>query len=65
MRETWDCIVKENEPALSNWDFVVRDLTLGGEHMMQYSDDELWNCTLETCMVLLTNVTPINLIRKK
>ena len=42
-----------------------RDLTLGGEHTMWYADDTLQNCTLETCMVLLTNVTPINSIFKK
>ena len=27
-----------------------------------YASDDLQNCTLETCMILLTNVTPINLI---
>ena len=30
--------------------------------MMQCADDVVQNCTLETCMVLLTNVTPINSI---
>ena len=42
-----------------------RDLTSGGEYTMQYEDDVLQNCALETCMVLLTNVTPINLIKKQ
>ena len=32
---------------------------------MQYSDDVSQNCTLETCIILLTNVTPINLIKEK
>ena len=38
-----------------------KGLTLAGE----YSDDVLLSCTLETCLVLLTNVTPINSIKKK
>ena len=25
------------------------DLTWGGGHAMQYTDDVLWNCTLESC----------------
>ena len=41
---------------------VTRDLSLGGEHTMQYTDDVLLNCTLETYIILLTNVTSINLI---
>ena len=32
----------------------------GDEHTIQYTDDVLSNCTLETHIVLLTNVTPIN-----
>ena len=36
---------------------VGRDLTLGGERMMQWADDGLQSRTLETCMVLLA-VTP-------
>ena len=40
------------------------DLTLGGKHTMQYTDDVLWNCTLETYIILGTNVTQINLIFK-
>ena len=31
-------------------------------HTLQYADDVLQNCTLETYTMLLTNVTPINLI---
>ena len=38
------------------------DLTLGGKHTIQYTDDVLQNCTFKTCITLLTNVTPINLI---
>ena len=41
------------------------DLTLGGEHTMQYTDDVLQNCKLEIYIILLTNVTSINLIFKK
>ena len=39
-----------------------RDLTLGGKHTIQCTDDVLWNCALE---ILLTNVTPINSIKRK
>ena len=40
-----------------------RDLTLGGEHTIECAGDVLKSCTLETCMFLLTNVTPINSIK--
>lgn len=36
-----------------------RNWTLGGERTMQYADDVLLGCTLETCMVFLTNVNKI------
>ena len=32
---------------------------------VQYTDDVLWNCISETYTILLTNVTPITLIKKK
>ena len=37
------------------------DLTLGGGHKMQYTDHVSYNCTLEICIILLTNVTLIHL----
>ena len=37
------------------------DLTFGGGHTMQYTDHLSWKYTLETYIVLLNNVTPINL----
>ena len=40
------------------------DLTWGGEHTIQCTDDVLWNCASETCKILLTSVTPINSIKK-
>ena len=36
------------------------DLTWGSEHIIQYTDAVLQNCTSETYMNLLTNVTLIN-----
>ena len=39
------------------------DLPLGGEHTIQYTDDVLENCALETYIIVLTNVTPINSIK--
>lgn len=32
-------------------------LTLGGEHVMQYSDEVLQNCTLGIYIILLTDIT--------
>ena len=34
----------------------------GCEHTMYYTDDVLLKCTFETYLILLNNVTPINLI---
>ena len=36
------------------------DLTLGGGHTLQYTDDVSQKCTLETYMILLANASPIN-----
>ena len=36
------------------------DWTWGGEHTVQHADDVLLNWTPETCMMLLTKVTPVN-----
>ena len=41
------------------------DLTLGGGHRVQYTDLVSQKCTLETYLIALTNVTPINLIEKE
>ena len=41
------------------------DLALGGGHTMQYTDHVTQKCTLETYIILLNNVTPINLIQNK
>ena len=40
-------------------------LTWGGEHTIQYTDNILWNYTPESNIILLTNVTPLNIIKKK
>lgn len=39
------------------------DLTLGGKHSMQYTDNVSSNCTLETYVILFTNVTPLKLVK--
>ena len=41
-----------------------RDFIWDDGRMVQHSDDVLLSCTLETCMILQTNVTPINSISK-
>ena len=35
-----------------------------GKHTVQYAGDASQNCTRETYIILLTNVSPINLILK-
>ena len=40
-----------------------KETCLGGECTMQCADDVLLNCTRETGMVLLTNVTPPNSVK--
>ena len=39
------------------------DLTVGGEHTIQYTDDVSQNCTPEY-IILLNNVTPISSIKE-
>ena len=41
------------------------NFTLGDWCTMQCADGMLLSCTLETCTVLLTNITPINSTKKK
>ena len=41
------------------------DKTLGGEHTMENANDVLQNCMPETYIMLLTDVTPIDLIFKR
>ena len=47
------------------WSLMEGDYSLGGGPTMQYTDGVLQNCPLETCIMLLTNVTQINLIENK
>lgn len=44
---------------------MERYITLGRGHTMQYMDDVSQNCILEIYIILLANVTPIHLIKKK
>ena len=41
------------------------DLTCDGEHTVECTDDVLWNCAPETCIILLISVTPINFMKRK
>ena len=38
------------------------DVIWGGEHTIQYTNDILENYTLETYIILLNYLTPVNLI---
>ena len=44
---------------------MERDLTWGGEHTIQYTDDVFYNCAPETYIILSINVTLINSIKIK
>ena len=44
---------------------MERDLTWGGEHKIQYIDNVLQNCAPEPCIILVTNVTPTNSVKKQ
>lgn len=52
--------VGESEQRGNKWE---QKETLGVKHVMQYADITLLSCTSETYMVVLTDVTPINLIK--
>ena len=39
------------------------NLTWGGEHTIEYTDDVLYNCIPEIYIILLTNASPINSIK--
>ena len=39
---------------------VEEDLTLEGGHSMKYADDVKQNCMLQTYIIVLINVTPVN-----
>ena len=41
------------------------DLTNGGGHTIEHRNNALLNCTPETNIILLTNVTQINSIKMK
>ena len=41
------------------------DLTWGSKHTIQYTDDVLQNCTPDTYVILLTNVTPSKFNKKE
>ena len=43
---------------------MERDFIWDDGRMVQHADDVLLSCTLETCMVLQINFTPINSIKK-
>ena len=42
---------------------MEEDLTWGSEHTIQYTDNVSQNYTLETYIISLSNVNPINLIK--
>ena len=53
-------VVEGNGVKYTVWE---GDLTLGGEHTTHCTAHVSQNCTLETYVVLLTKVTPMNLIK--
>ena len=55
--------VEESKGGINKWWW--KETTWCGEYTIQYTSNVLWNCTPETYAILLTNVTPINLIKNK
>ena len=43
---------------------MEEDLISGDKHTVRYSDDLSLNCTLETYIIVLTSIIPINGISK-
>ena len=41
------------------------DVAWGGEHTAQCTNDVFWSCAPDTCIILLTRVIPINLVKKE
>ena len=41
------------------------DLTWGGDHTIQCTDDVLCKYVPETCLTSLTSITPINSLKRK
>ena len=54
--------LRETERLQGEYMVMEGDLTWGGEHTTQYTDDVLQNCTPEIYVILLTNATPMNSI---
>ena len=52
-------VIKERKMGME------KDYAWGDGCLIQCTDDVLLSCTVETCMVLQTNVTPINSIKEK
>lgn len=43
---------------------MTGDVAFSGKHTMQDTDDVAWNYILETCIISLTNISPVYLISK-
>ena len=56
---------EEEEGKESQMYSVERNLSLGGEHTTHHTDAVLKNCTPEDYLMLLTKVTPIQIIKIK
>lgn len=54
--------MQEGRGAINMMD---RDLTRGGKNTIQCAEHVLWNCALEPCIILLSSITPKNLIERR
>lgn len=43
--------------------YMEGDLTWGSQHTIPCTNDVLYNCALETCIIWLTSLTPISSIK--
>ena len=56
---------REEEESMGGLVVLDGDMTWGGEHIVQCTDDVLWNSAPETCTIFFTSVTPIHSIKMK
>lgn len=58
-------IGKERERKIKREKGNRRRPDLGCEYTMGYTNDVFYSCTPKSCIMLLTNTTPINVIKKE
>lgn len=60
-----ECWERDSKGKRVKYMVTKEGLTLADKHTMQYSDAVLQNCTLDTYVILFTDVTSINVTKIK